>query len=550
MDANCNDKELEKLLQKSLPTRLIPTSPQEFVTVFEMGDPPNDITIYSGLIPKSRVSEAVSNHQWEIQIGRGRPEFEHNGTVVTRYQRISVLNGVEPLVHYREFHTNWQVMPELTEEFRLFHNLFQADSGELWMVDHNYEEVIVGRVLKRKVEVRLDLIRLYLGVRAMHLAVYFASHQRSNLTLAELGFANEHREVQQDHVSCSHLVVTDGWDAATFSRRVGKILIPPYPETHDSVRFFYNGPPKSYEDFIIGINDQGQEVRYTCNKDRLDNLFGAHPGTPQYLTPVWFKSTVLDRYYNEPSRFSVLDGYIGCQGLWGHRIDNHSAEGIVCALGDLGDLPPQEQAHWKAHNIPPKGVYSETIRQRWFDAEFASSERIEDYFKNAYCQFADISKRLLGWYFLKPLHSDENHLLSSIRTPTKNEQKEFDEVVGAVVKTVVDSIDVKEIKKLIPPTYTSTLEKGALTGSISVLHHFFVSHNVADANVHIQTLRDLQDYRSKATAHRRGPDWKLALGRLNPGGGTLQETATIQIQKVVELLNFLSEVVKDLRTSK
>ena len=471
MDANPHKKELERLLQRSLPSKLIPTNPLELVTVFELGDPPNNITIYSGLIPNSAVTEALSNDQWEMQLGWGRPYFEHDGKVVTRYQRISDHDGVEPLVHYREFHTSWKSMPELTEEFRLIHNLFQNDTGELWMVDHNSEEVIVGRVLEKKVEVRQDLIRQYLAVRGMHLAIYYASHQRSDLTIAELGIAEEHREVQQDHVSCSHLVVEDGWDAATFSRRVGKILIPPYPQTHDSVRYFYDGPPKSYEDFIIGINDEGQEVRHTCNKDRLDNFFGANPGAPQYLTPVWFKATVLDRYYNEPSRFSVVDGYIGCQGLWGHRIDNHNTEGIVCALGDLGDLPPQEQAHWKAHNIPPKGGYSETIKQRWFDAEFAASDRIEDDFKTAYSQLADISKRVLGWYFLKPLHEDEQHLLSSIRTSTKNEQKEFDEIIGVVVKTVVDSIDVKNVRKLVPQVYKSSLEEGSLTTGISVLHH-------------------------------------------------------------------------------
>jgi hypothetical protein len=550
MDANSNQKELERLLQKSLPSKLIPNNPLELVTVFELGDPPNDITIYSGLIPISAVSQALSNDQWEILLGWGRPEFEHDGKVVTRYQRISDDDGVEPIVHYRDFYTSWKSLPELTEEFRLFHNLFQNDTGELWMVDHNYEEVFVGRVLFNKVEVRLDLIRQYLAVREMHLAIYYASHQRSDLTLADLGFTDEHREIQQDQVSCSHLVVTDGCDAATFSRRVGKVLIPPYPQDHDSVKYFYEGPPKSYEDFVIGIDDQGQEVRHTCNKDRLDNLFGANPGAPQYLTPVWFKTTVLDRYYNEPSRFTVDDGYIHCQGLWGHKMDNHNSERIVCALGDLGNLPPQEQAHWKAHNIPPKGGYSETTKQRWFDAEFAPSDRIEDDFKTAYSQLADISIHVLGWSILKPLQEDEKYLLSSIRTPTKDEQKEFDEVVGAVVKTVVDSIDVQNIRKLIPQEYKRSLEQDSLTSGISVLQHFLASHGVTDADVHIKILRNLQTYRSKATAHRRGSDWKLFLGKLNPGGGTLRETAIYQLQKVVELLNFLTGYVRDFKTTK
>ena len=41
---------------------------------------------------------------------------------------------------------------------------------------------------------------------------------------------------------------------------------------------------KSYLDFIIGIDENGKEVKYTCNPNKLSNYFGANPIAPHYLT--------------------------------------------------------------------------------------------------------------------------------------------------------------------------------------------------------------------------------------------------------------------------
>jgi hypothetical protein len=53
---------------------------------------------------------------------------------------------------------------------------------------------------------------------------------------------------------------------------------------------------------------------------------------------------VLTKYYAHPERYSVEDGFLRCQGLWGLKLDNNHHEYIIVFLGDLGrDLPSDEQ---------------------------------------------------------------------------------------------------------------------------------------------------------------------------------------------------------------
>ena len=85
----------------------------------------------------------------------------------------------------------------------------------------------------------------------------------------------------------------------------------------------------------------------TSDPAKLSNYFGANPEAPHYLTPVFFKKEVLQRYLSHPDRYSVEDGYLRCQSLWGMAIDNHHKDYVSAYLGDLGrDLPEAEQNHW------------------------------------------------------------------------------------------------------------------------------------------------------------------------------------------------------------
>ena len=119
--------------------------------------------------------------------------------------------------------------------------------------------------------------------------------------------------------------------------------------------------------FIIGEDQDGSSLEYSCDPDELANYFGANPNAPHYVTPVFFRRDVLQKYYEDTDKYAVEDGYLRCGGLWGVRIDNDQPDYVMVFLGDLRrDLPAAERDYWRSFNIAPVGPMSETAFRRSF----------------------------------------------------------------------------------------------------------------------------------------------------------------------------------------
>ena len=201
------------------------------------------------------------------------------------------------------------------------------------------------RFVKERVEVRTPLLKQYIAARQMDLLLFtdFNVHSAeepqstdtkrfSNATYAGRLDQYESRYSSSDVYGsryCAVKVITPG--------AVETCGIWPFEEADDH-----------YPDFIIGEDDQGKPVKYTCNPDLLANYFGANPDAPHYLTAVHFRRDVLSKYYDDPQMYSVEDGYLRCASLWGLDIDNDHDDRVVVFLGDLGQkLPSAERDHWR-----------------------------------------------------------------------------------------------------------------------------------------------------------------------------------------------------------
>ena len=116
-----------------------------------------------------------------------------------------------------------------------------------------------------------------------------------------------------------------------------------------------------YKDFIIGVDDFGNEQTFTCDENKLANSFGANLNAPHFLTPIFFKKEVLNKYYSEPSKYSVKDGSLSCYDLWNICIDNDLDKNVVVFLGDLGRLPYKEQEYWRIYNISEGEIITRSV---------------------------------------------------------------------------------------------------------------------------------------------------------------------------------------------
>ena len=99
-----------------------------------------------------------------------------------------------------------------------------------------------------------------------------------------------------------------------------------------------------------------------------------------------------------------------------------------------------------------------------------------------------------------PLSEDDEYNLKSLRLPLNESQEEFDHQVLSLVKTIIDSLNEKEIEKQIK-------QSGELKG-ISKLKRWFEELHFSDYEPHIKFLRNLQELRSSGTGHRKGKNYE------------------------------------------
>lgn len=470
--------------------------------------------IYCALIPSAHIKESLSDSEWDMEFSQGMPSgmtYYKAGKEVLEYLRYGVDNGVEPLIIDRSFHRLRDDYREISEEFRLFHNLYHdRKTGEYIKINENGNEDVVATVEPLRVQIRLREIRQFLAVKEMHLAVQFIFSESSTYSLEELEFTSGDDE-RQDGMMCwmQRFGDLDGiGNCHAFSRLVGKRLIEPLPKSKSGFWPFAEESDRKYASFIIDVDENGDEIIYTSNPDELktpadpENIRGVDEDAPGYLTPVHFRKKVLDKYYQEPSKYIVEDSILRCGSLWSVYIDSHQNNKVCAWLGDLGrDLPYSEQQHWHHYNIPPSGGMSQTYFARQIEAQFANSDRPEYVFKQRYHDLQKVSQAHLGWQWLLPLRTADEYHLQSLRIPATDEQRDFDDLVLSLAKILIDSLNEGSLKKLIP---CEKREEFKGERGISLLEAALHLNNLKGTDVHIKFLRQLQNLRSSGSAHRKG----------------------------------------------
>ncbi len=475
----------------------------EWITILdipELRTGADRLTYYSALIANSKVEDILKKYEWDLRLGDGQPGFityYEDGKPINKYCRFSD-EGIEPLVYWRTFSGGKESYVEVSEEFRLYFNLYEKNLGNgkkvLIYTDDDGDEDDVVLIDKDKVSVKLKYIKEYLAAKQMHLAIYFEAMRFSDKTLEELDLP-ETREVKEGNkyiysISDANMGFFFN-DSKSQGLLLGKKIIagstdfsPPSWETKRSEQF---------TEFIVGVDENGKEITCSCNTD--------NQATNVFLTPVFFKREVLKKYYDSPERYSVEDGNVERKGFWGLRVLNNHREHVVVWLGDLKHLPHKEQTHWRAFNITPSSrKISHADFTRNIEGNFADPEHPELYFKYRFEIFQEAWHKKFGWHLFKPLSSGDAHHLKSLHIPTTNEQKEFDDQIASITKIIIDSLNEEELEKDV------TINKENPRG-IDKLEAFLWAYRLSIPEM-IEFLRNLQALRSTGVAHRKGKNYE------------------------------------------
>ena len=488
---------------------------QQWQTLYISADEsPNRFGMWCALLDEEAAAKAITHETWDLMIGDGKPGFSQSwtpGKEVTTYHRFGSPDGARPFVLYRSFDGAFRQYVELDEEFRLYLNLAEdRDRGLLLSFDDSGQEIEVVRFTQNEVQARLKYLRQFQAGTGLHLAVYFDSVRFSQIRLTDVPEDEQRREEVGSSLRWHRIVANGdcGGEFETFSRLLGKAILAPTPRERAGVWPFVKDNEKSDVAFIVGVDQNGNEVECTSNPDELDNYFGANPGAHDYLTPVYFKRQVLTKYFAEPERYSVSDGRLSCLNIWSCQIDNDLDSYIVVFLGDLGrDLPYEERQHWRLFNVPPAGGMSETNYRRSILNQFTDPKAPDLTFRQEYSDLMTDWEVAQGWpLFLTPSSGDD-HLLNTIHVPVTNSQAEFDEQISHLTKLLVDSLNEQELE-----ARAHDLEKG--TKGIGKLAVFLEATQFPQGQSLIQFLRDLQTLRSTGSAHRKGSGYDKIIARL------------------------------------
>lgn len=493
---------------------------------------------FSGLLAPDQVGKALGDITWDLHWHNMRPSIVTYGSGLdarVEYERFQD-EGIEPIVIVRE-RGKGPFFAELAEDIRLYLNLYPGEDGALIRHGASSEIEVVAKIDAHEVCIRKGPLLQYLSARQMYLAIYFdhvvtLKGEASN----PLPEAERYVDVREHDRSWSFGSLDDIGEP--LSRLCGKRLLAPPPRSRADDR----GEDDRCVSFIIREDDFGRPVEHSADPKALANLFGANPNAPDYLTPVYFRRDVLDRYFHNPGRYEVSDGVVRCDPHWVLRMDDDHRERVVVFLGDLGrDLPYTEQLHWRAHNILPDGSLSVTARARSFDAQFADGEQPEHRFKFAYRRFCDRWLDVHGWPLFRPLATGDEHLLTKLHVPTSDNPAELDAQLLGLAKILVDSLNDGALDAQLGEVEAGERSLGKLQRFLDARGYLHTARDLA-------TLRAIQSLRSTGAAHGRGSGYTKALKRLGFYGKSAQAVVTALIEEAILMLDGLTDAANDLAT--
>lgn len=457
------------------------------------------------LFSLEHLDEVKATPEWDSNYNDCFPGFVCSSEEDVYRRNSSLCEYVEPLLFYREFYGVKNNYIEVCEEFRLLNNMFydkQNNSYYAILENGNCDEAI--RIKDNEnVFISIKYLKRYAAAKQMGILLFFDIRYETPGGLSE----NNLSVIDESYKDESLIFEIFGNEITTlnhytFSRLLGKKILLPQPISECG--YFPYEKERDYLDFIIGCDDNGNNITYTSNPNKLANYFGANPDAPQYLTPVFFKREVLDKYIKLPDLYTVKDGRLTCGYLWSMEIDNDHKSYVAAYLGDLGrDLPENEQLHWKSYNVLCDEKPSKTAIMRDICNIPAVPNVIDLKFKNDYYILQKKWHSKYKWFIFKELTAKDKYNLDNIRIPSTNSQEEFDTLVLSLVKCIIDSLN-EEMLIISAPIDS----KGNTIRGISKLQTWLAENGAIEFETHISFLRNLQELRSTGTGHRKGKKYE------------------------------------------
>lgn len=510
--------------------------------------------IFSCLVNDEVADKSMTYDEWDANHSQIGPLINEqlDGTFIS-YSRYSN-DEVEPIVMCLENEGRWDEEAFLAEEFVMYFKLHKEAKGKneyvYYQVDECGDDVEVARVAGMNLEVKLKYVKEYIAVKKLNLLVFTDEIINDTRSIDQLGGNKIPRKTIKgnDFIFSYALQECAGYSLEHKSYAVfrGKCIM---RYNDKDIQHLWKLHDPRYEDFIVGADEDGNEVFMSCEENKMPNPFTRQGDEPYSLSPVFFRRDVLSKYYQTVEKYSVQDGCL-LGPSWGIRIDNdRSDEYVAVALVDLGRMPHKEQLHWKSFNVlpSPNSSYSLTTCSRWFGAIPTNCSEAPDLvFKQLYMLVNEKWKTKYNWPLFKELATDDQYHFEALHLMgLDNDQKEFDGLIQSITKLLIDSLNEKQLVKAIDSSNSDVVkflaEKNVQTpsrlqGGITKFECFLISEQAPNSDL-IKLLRKVQELRSSTVAHRKSTNLDTKTKELFEFFGILCDSDKVVLFNLIDRLN-------------
>ena len=277
---------IEWLQQREWREKLIPGMHlNPWLTVYQRSEETCErLHIYCGLLPNVHIASALRHVSWDYQPYEVEPGFTGDYT----YHRFGFnRQDIEPLVLVRDFRGHEPKQLEFSEEFRLYHNLYEV-RNDLSLVKYNEAGISteVVRYCDSYAKIRRKELRQFLAAKSMALVVFF--ERICYAVLPPNSILQDERQVKTTDTFCFQYFLkapktVGNPEQETYSRVLGKRIIAGFPREKCGKWPYEDEVHKEYVEFALGADEHDDSVTYTCDPISLGPDFADHTDTlPDY----------------------------------------------------------------------------------------------------------------------------------------------------------------------------------------------------------------------------------------------------------------------------
>lgn len=490
---------------------------------------------YTILFPETLKEEFLEHSSWTANSTVFKPGYIYYYDKEPVYRRWGIEGDYEPIVTHQFFNNLFKSKESIIEEFILFNNLVFEPKDKTYIgVGIGSEQNVLARIIDNEkhfeIQIRTSSLRKFLTAKNLIAGIQLDMFRFSNENISDY-IGKESNEKEKDYhyeFNFQELSYYKEENKNLNSRLMGKKLLYGFANLNVVSEYDeYQNEKKCH--FIVDTDlDSGKPIYENCDKSEIINRGDKY----HYFTPVFFSREVLEKYYNNSSLYTVEDHNISMKGSWRMEIDNNHDEYISVYLGDLQRLPYNEQLIWKGYNLQIKGKLSQRKWDRDFLSIWNQPQIIDLKFKYQYDKTKKYWRDKFGFELFCTLEEKDEHCLKSLRIPIRNETSELDMLILNLAKILVDYLNVKQISKFLN---SNNIEHEKSLGSIEKLKLMLLNINPNEAEDIYVFLKNLQDIRSKGSAHRKSSDYTKTIKRL----GLIDKNEIDKFKLLLEEANYV-----------